>query len=198
MELLKFEKLTNTPWLNLFCTEVKNTKGKIVEWYFASRDKNPLNEGHRSCAVLIVPIIKDEEGEDNVIITKEYRYPLGDYMYGFPAGIIDEGDTLEQTIQKEMKEETGLEIFDIIDVSPPLYTSPGFSNECINIAFVNVTGEVSKEFQENSEEIEVFIYDIQQVEKLLNECTLNKAKLDAKVWPILQSFVCRGKISFNE
>jgi len=190
-ELLSLKKLTSTKWLNLFQSKTRNIKGKEVEWFFASRSKDPLKEVGISCAVLIVPIYKSDQ-ENLLVMTKEYRYPLRDYMYGLPAGIIEDGDTLEYTIRKEIKEETGLEVKEILDISKPVYTSPGFSDECINIAIVEVTGKISESYQDDHEDIKVLMCDIKDIEDIVR----NTSKLDAKVWTILYNFIKNKKIEF--
>tara|TARA_Y100000310_G_C20703345_1_gene832113 strand:- start:709 stop:1311 length:603 start_codon:yes stop_codon:yes gene_type:complete len=192
-KLLSLEKLTSTKWLNLFRSHTRNVKGKTVEWFFASRSKDPLKDVNTSCAVLIVPIYKSDQ-RNLLVMTKEYRYPLRDYMYGLPAGLIETGDTLEHTIEKEIKEETGLEVKEILDISKPVYTSPGFSDECINIAIVEVTGEISEDYQDDHEDIKVLLCDIEDVEDILR----NTSKLDAKVWTILYHFLLKNKISFSK
>ena len=40
---------------------------------------------------------------------------VGDYVYNFPAGLIDEGETPEVAAKRELKEETGLDLIVIED-----------------------------------------------------------------------------------
>ncbi|MFR2512217.1 MAG: hypothetical protein ACLS9K_09785 [Lachnospira eligens] len=32
-----------------------------------------------------------DEADEHILINKEYRMSVGDYVYNFPAGLIDEG-----------------------------------------------------------------------------------------------------------
>lgn len=40
---------------------------------------------------------------------RQYRYPLDDYLYELPAGLIDEGEGPSEAAIREMKEETGMD-----------------------------------------------------------------------------------------
>ena len=86
--------------------------GNIRDWFITSR-KNCDN------AVVIVAMIPGEKPK--LIVTKEFRVPLGDYEWGFPAGLIDEGETIKNAAIRELKEETGLEVEYIISISPFIY-----------------------------------------------------------------------------
>lgn len=54
---------------------------------------------------LIYAVLKDDP--EKIVLVRQYRYPINKYIYELPAGLIDEGETSEQTAIREMKEETG-------------------------------------------------------------------------------------------
>ena len=41
----------------------------------------------------------------NLIMVRQFRYPLNDYIYELPAGLIDPGESIKETAIREMKEE---------------------------------------------------------------------------------------------
>ena len=45
------------------------------------------------------------EKADQLIMVKQFRYPLNDYIYELPAGLIDPGESIKETAIREMKEE---------------------------------------------------------------------------------------------
>lgn len=54
-------------------------------------------------AVMIIPLLNDDE----VIVERQYRYPLRRSFIEFPAGKIDPGESLIACAQRELQEETG-------------------------------------------------------------------------------------------
>lgn len=53
-------------------------------------------------AVMIVPII-----DDHLVLIEEYAVGLESYELGFPKGLIDPGETVNQAADRELKEEAG-------------------------------------------------------------------------------------------
>ena len=78
--------------------------------------KDSLAEG-----VVIYPILKEDQ--DKIVMIRQYRYPLDDYLYELPAGLIDEGETPEEAAIREMMEETGL-TFTVYEDGEAAYRRP--------------------------------------------------------------------------
>ena len=125
-----------------------------------------------------------------LVVTKEFRVPIWDYEYGFPAGLIDDGEDVEQTVSRELKEETGLELVRIKHISSPVYSSAGLTDESCHMVLVEARGEVSNEGLEDSEDIEVLLLDVLGIEALL----ASDKKIAAKAWGLLHHYVISGKI----
>ena len=83
-------------------------------------------------AVAIVPI----HGK-NLIMVKQYRFPLGEYLMEIPAGKIDSGEAPLQTAIRELHEETGFAPIDL-NMMAVFYSSPGFSDEKIYLYLADV------------------------------------------------------------
>ena len=60
-------------------------------------------------------ILTDETGE-RILVSREYRMAMAQWIYNFPAGLIDPGETPEESAKRELWEETGLELVGITDV----------------------------------------------------------------------------------
>jgi len=75
--------------------------------------------------------------------TNEFiRYTVNDYVWEFPAGLIDSGESPEEAARRELKEETGLDVDEIIDVLPGGYSSAGMTDEKVSVILCRVSGSI--------------------------------------------------------
>jgi ADP-ribose pyrophosphatase len=186
MEILGLEKLTNEKWLNLFAAQFRfnNHTGR---WVFASRKPDPHAAMGRADAVVIVPTLLSPDEPARLVVVKEFRVPVGGYVYGFPAGLLEAGESVEETARREIVEETGMEVVKVKRVSPALYSTAGMSDEAASLVFVDVRCPPGAKPQlEGSEELEVLLWDFTTVCRM---CDAPDAHMDAKVWSVL--FMCR-------
>jgi ADP-ribose pyrophosphatase len=170
-------------WLKIFSCgwEHSDKKGR---WMFTSRGE-PLGPDEKTPDAVIVAAIHRPtpySGQDNrLVLTSEYRVPIMGREIGFPAGLIDPGEAVEDAACREFKEETGLDL-NVSYISPStLYSSAGCTNETVQIVFGYASGEVSYEGNEGSEDIEVILSDYQAVSDLVE----SNVPVGAKAWPIL-------------
>lgn len=186
-------KLTDNKWLNLFDVEYTTPDGKTGHWTFASRKANPApgNYPMQADAVVIIPLLKD--GRKRKLVTiKEFRIPLGDYEYGFPAGLYDHNETAEAVAKRELKEETGLKLTKVLYVGPACVSSAGLSDESVVYVVCECTGNVSTDGNEGTEDITVDVLDIDGVRQLRQA----GSKISAKALPFLLMFDGMNKIAW--
>ena len=71
--------------------------------------------------------------EDNrIIMEKQFRYALNDYLLEIPAGKLDAGEDPLVCAKSELEEETGIVASEWISLGT-IATSPGFCNEVIHL-----------------------------------------------------------------
>lgn len=58
-------------------------------------------------AVMVVPLLEDSAGNLQVVLERQFRYPVGRVMIEFPAGKLDAGEECFACAQRELREETG-------------------------------------------------------------------------------------------
>jgi ADP-ribose pyrophosphatase len=100
----------------------------------------------------VVLIMHDETGQ-KVLLNKEFRLATGVWIYNFPAGLIDEGETPDESAKRELWEETGLTLQSIDDHIPLSYSAIGFSNE----TNVCVVGTAAGSFRESTSAVEEIV-----------------------------------------
>ena len=191
MEIKKADKLTNLKWLNLFDVAYRDKNGRDRTWQVATRARQPKcvsNLFTEPDAVVIIPF---HTSENKLVITREYRVPLADYEVGFPAGLVDEGESVEQAVRRELKEETGLNLTRVISTSPPVYSSAGMTDESVAMVYIECNGQPSTAGNAASELIEINFVSPLQAAKLCDNPTL---KFDAKAWLVLFNYSKTGHL----
>ncbi len=183
-------KLTDSKWLNLYEATYTGKTGRENFWTVASRKGRPIADADKPDAVVIVPTVDTPTGK-KLVITKEFRVPLWDYEYGFPAGLIDRGRSIEQVTTEELKEETGLDLVRIKHISSCVYSSSGMTDESCCMVFVEAEGQISDEHLEDSETIEAILMDVDDINKLLD----SGRKISAKAWGLFYHYTRTGRIS---
>jgi len=58
-------------------------------------------------AVMVIPMDIDADGHVQVVLERQFRYPVGQVMVEFPAGKFDAGESVLECAQRELQEETG-------------------------------------------------------------------------------------------
>ncbi len=191
MEIVELKKISDCKHLNLFSVKYRDRLEHDKSWVFASRRKKPyIMEKDRvnPDAVVIVPFHKKK---NKLVIIKEFRVPIGEYQYGFPAGLVDGNETVEQAGKRELKEETGLDLVNVIKVSPPVYSSSGMADETVSMLYAECEGEPSVQWNEESEDIEVILISRNEAANLLENSDLS---FDVKSWIALSGFASHGMI----
>lgn len=64
-----------------------------------------------------------------VLLNQEFRPAVNDWVYNFPAGLIDPGETPQQAAARELWEETGLRLTACLASYGKSYGAVGLSNE---------------------------------------------------------------------
>ncbi|MGL5634501.1 MAG: NUDIX hydrolase [Sarcina sp.] len=156
MKLVSVNKLIDCKFLSMYELDLINKKGGRKKYFLASRRKEEelacKTRNHlKADAVMIVPITDNDE----FIILKQFRPAINDYIYEFPAGLVDAGETFEEAAKRELYEETGLELVDSEILIKSAYTSVGMSDETVAVIKATVKGEITTSNVEDDEEIEV-------------------------------------------
>lgn len=183
--------LADTKYLKLYDAEYTNKNGDSRNWSIASRkDLETINNKFFNKiednidAVIIVATHIDE---NKLVIIKQFRVPLNDYIYELPAGLIDSGEDFETTVKRELKEETGLDLIEIDydKTKRKAYISTGMTDESAALVYCSCSGEPSKDYLEADEDIEVFLLSKEEAKRLIE----SDEKIDIKVFMVIQNYI---------
>lgn len=191
MKFLKMEKVKDGKYLKNYELTYLNKAGYEKKYEIVSRNElsEPGDIGKKTSGVSIIATM-----EDRLLLLREFRMGVNKYIYNLCAGMIEEGESIEECIQRELYEETGLKIKEIKKILPPSYAAVAISDVKTYIAYVEVLGTFSDHTSEN-EEIEREFYTSKEVERLLEtEEFSSRAQIAAYNFVINQKIVDKQRI----
>ncbi|MBN4064618.1 NUDIX hydrolase [Dehalococcoides mccartyi] len=86
-----------TPWLNFFYDDIVHPDGRPGKYAWV---RSHSGNG----AVMTIPVTPSEK----YLMIKVYRHPSKRFLWEFPAGLMEQGETPIEAGQRELLEETGL------------------------------------------------------------------------------------------
>ena len=173
-EIRSIQQKTHNRYLNYYELEAVHRDGSVSPYYMTSRAKDAsqlkaVTHQNRPDGVILYGVYGEEQ--DRVVLIRQYRYPLGDYVYEFPAGLVEEGEEMGAAGVREMYEETGL-TFTPVDAgcySRPFFTTVGMTDESCGMVFGYCSGTPTSIHEEASEEIQVILADRGEAKRILRE-----------------------------
>ena len=104
-------------------------KGRLLDVW---SDEVKLPDGRSSVreyikhpgAVAMIPVLPDGK----ILLIRQFRYPIGGVEIELPAGKIDLGESLEETVHRELEEETGYRAGKITKLTE-IHPCIGYSDE---------------------------------------------------------------------
>ena len=167
MEYQGIRKVHEGKFITRYDVDYVTAEGNPKTYEMISRDGNiqTLEDLQNKTPNAVVMILTDESGE-RILVNREYRMAMAQWIYNFPAGLIDPGESPEESARRELREETGLRIVRIDDVLDNSYSAVGFSNERNVCVFGIAEGEFRKSTSD-AEEITPGWYTKEEIKQLL-------------------------------
>ena len=163
LEFLNFEKVKDGKYLKNYEITYRNKSGREKKYEIVSRRELESIEDVGG-APSGVSIVATHEGK--LLLLHEFRMGVNRTIYNLCAGMLEQGEKIEDCIERELCEETGLRVKRMIKILPPSYAAVAISDTTTYIAFVEVEGEFDDHTSDN-EEIEARFYSREEVKKLL-------------------------------
>ena len=167
MKYLGIRKIHGGRFITRYDVDYITAEGKPKTYEIISRnpDLRTLEDLQNRKPDSVVMILTDPAGE-RILISREYRMAMAQWIYNFPAGLIDPGETPEESARRELWEETGLRLTRIDDVLDNSYSAIGFSNER-NICVFGVAEGTFRKSTSDAEEIIPGWYTKEEIRQLL-------------------------------
>ncbi len=159
----------------------KDHKNKIYEVASRNPEMKDLDDLTQwdSKTVLVIGLSPDHR---HILLSREFRMAVGDYIYNFPSGLVDPGETAAEAAARELMEETGLRIVKTIRQLRSSFNAPGFSNESTSCVIAVIDGDI-RESDSSFEEIEAGWYTKEEVKLLLKTSKMSaRAQMFCFLW----------------
>ncbi|MDO4345382.1 MAG: NUDIX hydrolase [Eubacteriales bacterium] len=174
-KIIKIEKMTENPFLNMYDLTARNREGGTFHYYFASRGEGQelkcITRKNNPEGIMVYAVCRDNPC--NIVLIRQYRYPINDFVYEMPAGLMEPGESAGATAVREFKEETGMELtlYEGGDAAlrNPFYTTVGLTDESVSVLYGYASGQPNGDQRESSEDMEVVIADREEAKRILRE-----------------------------
>ncbi|TGY42748.1 NUDIX hydrolase [Clostridium sartagoforme] len=191
VKVKNIEKLADTKYLKLYSADYINKKGTLRNWTIASRKSiedlnNKFFDNGEDQPDAVVIIAKHIE-EDKLVLIRQFRVPINDYVIELPAGLVDEGENFIETVKRELKEETGLDLVKIDEerTNKKVYVSVGMTDESISLVYCTCSGNPSNENLEDDEDIEVILVSKEKAKEILK----TEKNIDVKALLAIENYI---------
>ncbi|HEY5370384.1 MAG TPA: NUDIX hydrolase [Hanamia sp.] len=147
-------------------------EGKIIEAYYV------VELPTTACAVALT-----EEGE--VLMVRQYRHPIKETLIEIPGGFIDEKESPEVAMKRELLEETGYEFSSVVKVGI-IAANPGVLDNYTYLFLAKGGKKVAEQKLDDTEELVVEKISLPELKKLFLENKILQATHNSCVFYALR------------
>ncbi len=178
-KVLASEYLHKEPWLTIRKDQCKMPNGQVVPAFYVQEYPEWVNA---------FALTKD----NRVVMVKQYRHGIEETGIELPGGVAEEGETMEEAVRREIKEETGYE-FGYYEYLGKICANPSTTNNFMHM-FLATDGErVADPQLDDLEDLEVVLYSIEEVKEMLKG---NKIMQSLHTNCIFYALHTLGKLSY--
>lgn len=165
MKLVNMQKVREGKYLKNYELTYENRGGKEKKYELVSlRNLKSENElGNRVSGVSIAAFVGDR-----MLLLKEFRMAVNREIYNLCAGRLEENETVEECAKRELFEETGLVVEEIMHILPPSFSAVTITDAKTQIIFVKASGKLSTEHNSDNEQICPGLYTKDEMRKMLD------------------------------
>uniref|UniRef100_A0A673K4Y0 ADP-sugar pyrophosphatase n=1 Tax=Sinocyclocheilus rhinocerous TaxID=307959 RepID=A0A673K4Y0_9TELE len=180
--VIKEELIASGKWVKLEKTTYVDPSGSTRTWETAKRTTRVADSA--ADGVSIIALLKRTLHKDCVVMVKQFRPPMGCNTLEFPAGLIDDNESVETAALRELKEETGYK-GEVVGITSVTCLDPGLSNCTTQMVMVHINGDDIENINptQQLEFVEVILLPLDEFQQKIDEL-LQKEKIvvDSKVY----------------
>lgn len=124
--------------------------------------------------MMVIPLTKNDEGVDCFLMVKQYRHGSDSVTLEFPAGMVDPGEDVKNTVIRELSEETGYESRDIKQIGK-INPNPAFMTNSTTTFIARDLIKTGEQHLDEHEEIEILLVPITEFDRLVGGPMVNSA-----------------------
>jgi 8-oxo-dGTP pyrophosphatase MutT (NUDIX family) len=179
-EKLSSQKVYSDRWFQARADSCRFPDGRIIEPYYVVELPNWAN---------IFVVTKEEQ----VVLVRQYRYPVDQVTYELPGGVIDQGEDPQLAAIREMQEETGYHATDVSFLCK-LAPNPAINDNTAYFYLARNAEPGEKKSFDAFEDIDIVLFSKEEFLQLIKE---NRLQHGVQLGPIYEALRALGWVSFT-
>ena len=182
---IKSDYIHKSPFGNIRRDECEVPNGIIIDDYYVNEYADWVN------AIVITK-------ENQIVLVEQYRYAGMDFFLEVPAGKIEDGETMEEGIVRELREETGF-----ISLKEPILLGEFMVNPAVqnNKVITFLILDAFKEFEQDlddTEEINIKLIDFNDLGNLIQSKQINTQLFTVHAYLMAKMYLLENNLIFKD
>ena len=178
-KVLESTYLHKEPWLTVRKDKCELPNGTIIPSFYVTEYDEWANA---------FALTKDGK----VVMVRQYRHGIGTVETELPGGVVEEGENMQEGVERELLEETGYR-FEKVEYLGKICANPSTTNNFMHMFLATGGEKVSEQDLDEVEDVEVILMTIDEVKQLIKE---NKMMQSLHVNCSLYALMRLGEVSF--
>ena len=178
---LKSEYVYKTPFGNLRKDQCELPNGIVIDEYYVNEYSDWVN------AIVLTK-------ESQVVLVEQYRYVGDDFFLEVPAGKIEEYETHEEGILREIREETGYTSLSKPVLLGEFMVNPAIQNNKVKTYLILDAYKAYEQDLDDTEEINITLVDFESMGHLLKSGEIKTQLFTANAYYMAKVFFSENLI----